>query len=66
MNSLSYIFKVLHHSMDCEPIGTKLVILSLSTVNSEIFARILFSRIELKCIFATLNIRDQGIIYLYN
>ena len=28
------------------------------TVNSEIFARILFSRIALKDIFATLEIRD--------
>ena len=30
----------------------------VDTVNSEIFARILFSRITLKKIFATLNIRD--------
>ena len=35
-----------------------------NTVNSEIFARILFSRIALKCIFATLEIRDLGMIYL--
>ena len=34
-------------------------------VNSEIFARILFSRISLKGIFATIEIRDLGIIYLY-
>ena len=36
-----------------------------TTVNSEIFARILFSRIALKGIFATLKIRDLGMIYLY-
>ena len=36
-----------------------------NTVNSEIFARILFSRIALKHIFATLKIRDKGVIYLY-
>ena len=36
-----------------------------NTVNSEIFARILFSRIALKGIFATLKIRDLGILYLY-
>ena len=35
------------------------------TVNSEIFARILFSRIALKVIFAMLKIRDYGMIYLY-
>ena len=34
-------------------------------VNSEIFARILFSRIALKDIFATLKIRDLGMIYVY-
>ena len=32
------------------------------TVNSEIFARILFSRIGLKDIFVTLKVRDLGII----
>ena len=36
-----------------------------NTVNSEIFARILFSRIVLKDIFAKLKIRDQGMIYIY-
>ena len=35
------------------------------TVNSEIFARVLFSRIALKHIFATLEIRDNSVIYLY-
>ena len=35
------------------------------TVNPEIFARILFSRIALKVIFAALQIRDKGMIYLY-
>ena len=35
------------------------------TVNSEIFARILFSRIALKPIFVTLKIRDKGVIDLY-
>ena len=35
------------------------------TVNSEIFAKILFSRIALKDIFATFKIRDQVMIYLY-
>ena len=35
------------------------------TVNAEIFARILFSRIVLKDIFATLEIRDFGMIYVY-
>ena len=36
-----------------------------NTVYSEIFARILFSRIALKYIFETVKIRDQGLIYLY-
>ena len=36
-----------------------------STVNPEIFARILFSRYALKDIFATLKIRDYGMLYLY-
>ena len=35
------------------------------TVYSEMFARILFSRIALKHIFATFIIRDKGVIYLY-
>ena len=35
------------------------------TVNSEIFARILFSQIALKDIFATIKIRDFGMIYLH-
>ena len=35
------------------------------TVNSEIFAGILFSRRALKDIFATLKIRDFDMIYLY-
>ena len=35
------------------------------TVNSEIFARILFSRIVLKRIFGMLKIHDKGVIYLY-
>ena len=35
-----------------------------STVNLEIFARILFSRIAFKDIFATLEIRDLGMIYV--
>ena len=35
------------------------------TVNSEIFARVLFSRIALKDIFAKLQIRDFGMIKLY-
>ena len=35
------------------------------TVNSEIFARILFSRKALKHILVTLKIRDKGVIYLY-
>ena len=34
------------------------------TVNPEIFARILFSRIALKDIFVTLKIRDYGMIYI--
>ena len=47
-------------------IRTKVVIGGLwVTVNLEIFARILFSRIALKHIFATLKIRDKGVIYLY-
>ena len=36
---------------------------SLFTVNSEIFARILFSRIALKHIFATLKIRTKVVMY---
>ena len=35
------------------------------TVNSKIFARILFSRIAFKDIFSTLKIRGLGMIYLY-
>ena len=35
------------------------------TINSEIFARILFSRIMLKDMFAMLKIRDWSIIYLH-
>ena len=35
------------------------------TVNSEIFARILFSRIALKDIFAMVKIRDFDMIYLH-
>ena len=35
------------------------------TVNLEIFARILFSRIALKHMFSTLKICDKGVIYLY-
>ena len=34
------------------------------TVNLEIFARTLFSRMALKYIFATLKVHDQGMIYL--
>ena len=37
----------------------------LSTVNPEIFAKILFSWIALKDTLATLKIRDKGMIYLY-
>ena len=36
-----------------------------NTVDSEIFAIILFSRIVLKDIFATLKIRDYGMTYLH-
>ena len=36
-----------------------------STVNSEIFARILFSRIALKHIFVMSKISDKGVVYLY-
>ena len=36
-----------------------------NTVNSEIFARILFSPVALKHIFAMLKICDKGMIYLY-
>ena len=39
--------------------------MALHTVNSEIFAKILLSQIALKHIFATLKIRDKGVIYLY-
>ena len=35
------------------------------TVNQEIFAKILFSRIALKDIFSALKICDSGMIYLY-
>ena len=37
----------------------------LYTINSEIFARILFSQLTLKHIFVTLKIRDKGVIYQY-
>ena len=36
-----------------------------NTVNTEIFARILFSRIAFKDIFATLKICDKVMIYLH-
>ena len=36
-----------------------------TTVISEIFARILFTLIALKNIFATLEIRELGMIYVY-
>ena len=36
-----------------------------STVNLEIFMRILFLRIALKDIFATLDIRDLCMVYVY-
>ena len=36
-----------------------------TTVNSEIFGRILFLRIALKDIFATFKNRDQGVVYIY-
>ena len=39
--------------------------MALLTVNSEICARILFLRIALIHIFATLKISDKGVIYLY-
>ena len=35
----------------------------MNTVNPEIFNRILFSRIALNNIFATLKIRDNGMIF---
>ena len=35
------------------------------TVDSEIFARILFSRKALKDIFVTLKIRNYSMIYIY-
>ena len=35
------------------------------TANSKIFARILFSPIALKDIFATLEKRDLGVVYVY-
>ena len=48
-----------------EPISRELAhMYTFNTVNSEIFARILFSRIALKGIFATLEIRDLGMIYI--
>ena len=37
----------------------------LSTVNSEIFARILFSRNALKDLFVMPKVRDLGMIYMY-
>ena len=39
--------------------------LRTGTVSSEIFAKILISRIVLKHIFATLKICDKGVIYLF-
>ena len=38
---------------------------SIGTVNPEIFARILISRIALKDILSTGNFRDYGMIHLY-
>ena len=48
------------------PCSVKLSMLvkSLISVNAEISARILFSRIALQDIFATLKIRDYGMIYV--
>ena len=41
------------------------IVFLLCTVNSEIFARFLISRIALKDIFATFKNRDFGMIYLH-
>ena len=41
------------------------ILYNFYTVNSEIFARILFSGIVLKATFATLKILDSGIICLH-
>ena len=37
-----------------------------STVDSELFSRILFSGIAFKDIFATLKNRDKGMLYQYH
>ena len=42
-----------------------LFISKMITVNSEIFERILLSRLALKHILSALQIRDKGVIYLY-
>ena len=39
--------------------------IEINTVNSEIFLRVLFLGIALKDKFATLKIRDYGMIYLH-
>ena len=44
-------------------LGCPLLVFVRNTVNSEIFARNLFSRMALKDIFATLKFRDKGMIY---
>ena len=36
-----------------------------TTINSDFSREILYSRIAIKHIFATLKIRDKGVIYLY-
>ena len=41
----------------------RLICLQQYTVTSEIFSRVLFPRITLKDIFATLQIRDYDMIY---
>ena len=46
------------------PTALRPICLFVGTVNSEIFARILFSIVALKHIFAMSKMRDKGVIYL--
>ena len=64
-NSQLFLFLYISHFGLLLPEGPFCQILAhLNTVNSEIFASILFSRRALKDIFAKLKIRDKGMIYL--
>ena len=58
---LNYIYSII--IMYQSKVPNSLTKHTLTTANSKIFARILFSRISLKDIFATFKIRDMDMIH---